>query len=716
MKKVLVLLLISSFCYAGEPLKPTRVKTPPRIDGVIQDSEWKDCLSVTSFKTFYPDYGKDASQKTVAYAAYDSSNLYFAFHCYDTEPNKIKTSISNRDNIRPDDWVCINLDSFNDQQSLYAFYVNPNGIQTDSRYAAGVEDFGADYVWYSAGQIVSDGYTVEIAIPLKSIRYSDSNPVTMSIFFERYISRLSEHSSFPELNAEMGMAFLVQMQPLIYHDLENYTLFELLPAFTYSRKYDRTGHDLNVTENHGELSLTTKYGITSDLVLDATYNPDFSQIEADAGQVDVNLRYTLFYPEKRPFFLEGSEIFNFAGTSTSEIDPLGSIVNTRNIVNPLVGAKLSGKIGANNTLAILYSMDELPNENAFEGRYAHFPIVRYKRTLSDDSYLGAIYTGRETENTFNRVGGIDGFIRINKSSSLDWNGIYSSTKLSSLGDVVKGSAASLRYTSDTRDLHYDFGFKSITENFFLETGYLTRTGITTIHGSIGPKIYPATSSVSRIDFSLFSAQTYDRPSKEWETYNYASVQAYVFGALVANLKLIYSTEIFLGQKFDTGGINIIAGGQFTKELNLLLNYKRTQAVYYSLSPYQGKSNRVTVTMTLKPTENIETITSFVFADFVQSSTEQLIYDYSILREKLTYQLNKYLFFRGIVEYNKFKRQLLTDFLVSFTYIPGTVAHLGYGSLYLRNEWSPAENRYVDVNTFNEAHRGFFFKMSYLWRI
>lgn len=715
MKKIFFFIFISTFCFAGESLKPTRVKTPPVIDGNLEDKEWRNVFSVSNFKTFYPDYGKNAKQKTLAYAAYDSTNLYFAFYCYDNEPNKIKTSIASRDNIRPDDWICINLDTFNDQQSLYAFYVNPNGIQSDSRYSAGVEDFSADFVWYSAGKLVPDGYTVEISIPLKSIRYAETNPVTMSIFFERFISRLLEHSSYPELKAEMGFAFLVQMAPIKYYDLESYTLFELLPAYTYSQKYNRTGNDLNVKEKKGELSLTAKYGLTSDLILDATYNPDFSQVEADAGQVDVNLRYALFYPEKRPFFLEGKEIFNFASTSISEIDPLVSLVHTRNIVNPLTGIKLTGKIGPNNTFAILYSIDELPLEN-LEGNYAHFPIFRYKRALSNDSYLGSIYTGRETENNFNRVGGIDGFIRINQSSTLDWNGIYSSTKFNTIDEIKNGSAVSLHFISDSRNLQYDFGFKSISENFFLETGYLYRNGITSISGSLKPKIYPATKFVSRIDFGLFSAQTYDKPSNSWETYNYASAQAYIFGSLTARLRLIYSTEIFAGQKFNTGGIAFLAGGQFNKKFYLLANYQRMQAIYYSQSPYQGYSNRFSANINYKPIDNIESVTSFTFADFKQSSDEKLIYNYSIYREKLTYQLNKYLLFRGIIEYNKFKEQLLADFLISFTYVPGTVIHLGYGSLYLKIEWNALDNNYIDSDKFNEAQRGFFFKMSYLWRI
>lgn len=715
MKKIILLFAVTTYCFASEPLKPSRTEIPPVIDGKLDDRAWQNALTVSTFKTFSPDFGKDASQKTTAYAAYDSENLYFAFRCYDTEPDKIKTSVSNRDNIRADDWVCINLDSFFDQQSLYAFYVNPHGIQTDSRFAAGTEDFSADFVWYSAGQLLPDGYVVEISIPLKSIRYSDSNPVTMSIFFERYISRLTEHSSYPELDPAKGMAFLVQMQPMEYYDLEHYSLFEFLPALTYSKKYEQSPDDLATKENRGELSLTTKYGVTTDLILDATYNPDFSQVETDAGQIDVNLRSPLFFPEKRPFFLEGSEIFNFAGTGTSSVDPLSSLVHTRNIINPLAGIKLSGKIGTKNTLAVLYAADELPSYlSSFEGEYAHFPIVRYKRSFTDDSYIGGIYTGRVTEKDFYHTAGIDGIVRITQASTLEWNGIFSSSRFTN--EPQNGSAITVRYNYDSRDLIYDFSAKNISEDFFTGTGYLARNGIFTASGLIKPKIYPESSFISRIDLEAFSAQTHDKPSNKWETHNHVSALAYYLGSMNTRVKYLYSTEIFLGQKFNTGGFSASFGAQFTKEFSISVVYSGVKAIYYSPSPYQGKSNRVSVYASYHPIQNLESYTTFFFSDFRRSSDNQLIYEYPIIREKLTYQLNKFLLFRGIVEYNKFRRQLITDFLVSFTYVPGTVFHLGYGSLYQRTEWDETSQSYLTADKFRETQRGFFLKMSYLWRI
>ena len=290
-------------------LKPLKTDKPPVVDGVLDDPVWAEAPSVTDFKTWAPDFGRDVSEETLAYYAYDSENLYFAFQCYDRELDKIKATLAKRDDFRTDDFICINLDSFNDQQSLYAFYVNPLGIQMDSRYANNKEDYTVDVVWYSSGKLHEKGYAVEMRIPLKSIRYSSGHRIEMGIFFERYIGRQSEHSSYPELDPAKGFAFLTEMAPMEFFGLKKYTLLELIPAFTYSQGYAQDEGRLARESAARDLSLTAKYGITPSLILDATVNPDFSQVEADAGQVDVNLRVRPLLPGEKAVFPGGEREF-----------------------------------------------------------------------------------------------------------------------------------------------------------------------------------------------------------------------------------------------------------------------------------------------------------------------------------------------------------------------------------------------------------------------
>ena len=215
---------------ALEPVKPLLASIPPVIDGNLDDPVWKEAPSVTGFKTFTPDYGKDMEDSTRVFMAYDEDFLYFAFRCNDSRPDLIKTSVSSRDSIRADDWICINLDTFGDHQGLYAFYVNPLGIQMDSRFAAGQEDPDVDVVWYSSGRVDEGGYSVEVKIPLRSIRFRTSDPVQMGVIFERKISRRAEQGTFPPLSPESGIqAFLMQMMPLHYSGLKRKTCLRSFP-------------------------------------------------------------------------------------------------------------------------------------------------------------------------------------------------------------------------------------------------------------------------------------------------------------------------------------------------------------------------------------------------------------------------------------------------------------------------------------------------------
>ncbi len=696
-------------------LKPLKTAQPPVIDGRLDDPVWAVAPSVTGFKTFIPDFGRDLSEQTVAYMAYDSENLYFAFDCFDREPDKIKATLSRRDSITTDDMICINLDSFNDQQSLYAFYVNPLGIQMDSRYASNLEDFSADFVWYSAGRLDERGYSVELRIPLKSIRHSSGDRVEMGIFFERRISRRSEHGSYPALDPAKGYAFLTEMAPIEYFGLKTYTLLEILPAFTYHLAYAQDQGRLIRDTSQPELSLTGKYGLTPSLILDGTYNPDFSQVEADAGQVDVNLRFDLYFPEKRPFFLEGSEIFNLAGLSLYSY-PIEA-VHTRDIVDPKGGFKLSGKLGKKDTVAAIFAADEAaPVEGASPpaADYAYFSIARYRRTLRGDGYIGAFFTDREWGGHFNRVAGPDGQFRLSQAALLSFHALGSSTGGEGEPGRRNGLAAGLDLLYDTRNLRVDVLFQDISADFQTESGYLTRTGFLQAGFSVSPFFYPKSEILKKITPTLSSLQLRDEPSGLWETYNSLALNFTLVRSSRITLGAIYSTEVYLGERFDTSGWMVQATSQITNQIFFRIVFRDQKAIRYTAEPYQGYGRNALASLIYQPSQKIDWELDLTYADFFRETTSERIYDYMIIRNRLTYQVNKYLFFRGIVEYNDYYKRLLTDLLASFTYIPGTVLHVGYGSLYEEVRWE--NGAYVPSHDLLETRRGFFFKASYLWRL
>jgi hypothetical protein len=695
--------------FAQDIWSPTRFDAAPEIDGVLDDAVWAGGTQAQGFRTYSPDYGRDMLADTRVYMGYDDENLYFGFVAYDPDPSQIRASVTARDNVRRDDWVAINLDSFGDAQSLYAFYINPYGVQGDSRLAGGTEDQGVDLVWYSGGRIDEQGYTIEVQIPLKSIRFSDGSPVKMGVIFERRISRNSEWGTLPELDPARAGQWTTQMYPLQYDGIANRRLFELLPAATYA--VDRAAPEGTLVTDYeaGDLSLTAKLGLTSDLVLDGTLNPDFSQIEADAGQVDVNLRSDLFYPEKRPFFLEGREHFGLAASGGQ--NPMRSIVYTRKIVDPIAGSRLSGKLGSKNTLASIYAVDELPTGS--DDDYAHVPVLRYKRSLSEDGYLGALYAGRETRSRHNHIAGIDGQFRVGESVRFEMHAFGSRTRSDVVGSTGDGHSLAARFSSSTRLVDWAVEAMDLSEDFQPDVGFITRSGLFRAVGLVRRRFYPDVANVRSLAVDLSTSQTYDRPGELWEASTRVGWAANLFGNLGVRGSFERSSEIFLGEEFDTHGASVHVGGLIANRGAFGVTYSAQKRPIYTQTPYQGRSRTLSAILGLQPSPRFDSEISFNAADIYRDSDSAKLFDVNILRVRATVQPNRYLFFRAITEYNWFREELITDFLASFTYIPGTVLHIGYGSLYDRTRWDGGQ--YVDADRFFEMKRRFFFKTSYLFR-
>ena len=225
--------------------------------------------------------------------------------------------------------------------------------------------------------------------------------------------------------------------------------------------------------------------------------------------------------------------------------------------------------------------------------------------------------------------------------------------------------------------------------------------------------YPANDLIQRVDVELFLRQAHDINYDMWETIEFLSAMVYLKGSTYMRIKAEYSTEIFIGQRFKTGGFDVLLRSQPGKKVSLTALYRHKAAIYYSADPFQGTSNFMMLASNYKPLDKIHLDLSYRYSDFSDPSANRPLYDYSILRGKITYQMNKHFFLRAISEYNSYRSELLTDFLASFTWVPGTVVYLGYGSLYERLRWE--DERYIADERFMETTRGFFFKSSYLHR-
>lgn len=715
--RLLLFIFGFSFCFSTvSPQSPGRVEkasTPPQIDGKLDDAVWKSLPVYSGFTSYVPDFGSPAGFSTMVMMTYDEENIYVGFDCKDPEPDKLKATVSARDQIKNEDWVCINFDPFFDQQSLITLYINPRGIQTDGRSSSNNEDLGADYVFTSKAVILADGYQVEIAIPFKSLRYPRKEPVTMGFIFERKIQRLSQQSTFPALNPDQGMNFLTQTMGFSFTGIKHYTLIELLPAFTYSFKKTHVDGLFGVTANKPSVGLTGTVGITSQLILDMALNPDFSQVESDVGQIAENQRYALFYPEKRPFFQEGKSNFDIA--ATSEMGFFQHAFHTRQIINPVAGIKLTGKISDRDRIGFVYALDDPLETSGADSvsNFINYAIGRLHHTFKGDSYIGAIATAREGTDVYNRVAGMDGRWRLSPSIALEFNALGSGTLASPGEDNASDWMSTLKISQNTNRLSGDFQIQHIGSNFQTQTGFLLRSGVNNTTLFLQYSFYRNNGFFKRLAPMFFGFLNQDILCGLWERDFGLGLSVTGERSTQLSTFLNPSDEVYLHRRFRTHSVHAEASSQLFQSLRLETECRFGYRTRYVENPYTGWGTTASLSINYQPVKKFQSDLILNYSDFYKLENPVREFSYLIIRSRNTFQLSSKLFVRGIVEYNSYEKDLSTDFLVSFTYIPGTVIHLGYGSLYQKLAWNGHE--YQPGSDYLETIRGVFFKASYLWR-
>jgi hypothetical protein len=418
----------------SQPVHLPRFDKPPVIDGKLDDEVWKLAAVLKDFYQVQPGDNTPPSKPTEVLLGLDSRFLYVAFHCYD-EPDKVRATIAKRDDIFNDDYVGILFDTFHDRRKAYEFDFNPLGIQADGIWTDGQnEDFSPDIVMESKGIVTSDGWTVEVAIPFKSLRYVAGKDKLWGAHFWRRIKRFNnELDMWMPLNRDISSWLQQAGQLSGLEGISAERTLELIPSLTLSetgkRKASLTQAQLKTMTNpfdpgrfvnepvKFDPGLTGKYTITPNVVLDFAINPDFAQVESDQLVVTANQRFPIFFEEKRPFFLEGKDIF----------DTQISAVHTRAIVDPQFAVKLSGKVDRN-TFGMLvasdtgpgnYSPEEALNANPrFVGKKANVGILRAKRDIgTKDSFIGFLGTYRRFVDVYNLLGGFDTRLRVDKQTT-----------------------------------------------------------------------------------------------------------------------------------------------------------------------------------------------------------------------------------------------------------------------------------------------------------
>ncbi|HYV00270.1 MAG TPA: DUF5916 domain-containing protein, partial [Pyrinomonadaceae bacterium] len=477
----------------AQPVKVSLFAKPPVIDGKLDDEVWKSAAVFKDFYQWRPSDSSPASARTEVLAGYDSRFIYFAFHAYD-DPGKVRATVAKRDSIFDDDVVGLLLDTFNDRRRAYELFFNPLGVQQDGFLTEGAnDDFSVDIVMESKGTVTADGYTVEVAIPFKSLRYEAGQGKLWGFHALRVVKHANgEMDSWMPISKD-NSALLGQAGHITgLEGISTERTLELIPSVTLSETGKRkrpitvaevARGDRFVNEPvRFEAGLTGKYSVTPQVTLDFAINPDFAQVESDQLVVTANQRFPIFFEEKRPFFLEGIDIFR------TQIQA----VHTRTIVDPDYAAKLTGKVGRN-TIGLLLASDNGPGNFSEEDlpgadprlvdKNANVGILRLKRDVGKaDSFVGFLGTYRQFVDDKNLVGGFDGRFRLDKLTTFSWQALGTSTRshffYPDQGAVLdrreNGFIYALDYNKDGRHFGHEFSMVGRTRYYRADVGFNRR--------------------------------------------------------------------------------------------------------------------------------------------------------------------------------------------------------------------------------------------------
>ncbi len=723
---ILLLTQIAFFSFAGEDGNKYSVKVPeftksPKIDGYLENPLWKNGVILDVFTQYEPQEGALPTEKTIAYIGHDKKHLYIAVRCFDSNPKAIRACLTERDSVFGDDDVTIYLDTFNDKKRAFVFQVNPCGIQVDGIYTEVRRRgrgrggfFGFDRNWdtffLSNAKRDDSGYTVEIAIPFKSLRFPNTETQEWGLQIMRTIRRKNEEIYWHPRSRDIN-GFLIQAGTLeIDGAIEKGKNFEVMPVLTGLKKDDQ--------KPESEAGMNIKYGITSDLTADITFNPDFSQIEADIPQIDVNQRYALYYPEKRPFFLESKDFFD---------TPL-ELVYTRTIVNPLWGVKLSGKMGQT-TLGFLSTYDENPasidipglpeddeeeeEEEEEDNPYNSFiNVFRLKRDLYPESHIGFILTDKEMglswnslSDNYNRVMGFDGHFKFSNNYRFSFQFLGSMSKVGEeTTDLVPAMTLSLSRTA--RHLTASANWTSIHPDFEAATGFFRRKDIHYFNSRIGYAFLPMNDLIISIRPSFEYRRIYDfNNTLTDEEYQ---ISFFLSGWRQSHIMASYSDELerYEGINFYKKSFRASLGADPFSWLSGNISYSFGDSIYYEDNPYLGYKTSVNTRLTLKPITNLRLSYNFRNDLFYKEKGGEKEYEVNIISQRINLQLTRALSLRLITDYNDYYKELYNSVLLSYIYSPGTVFYIGIDD----------NQEEDDSGIWRREGRYYFIKFSYWWRI
>jgi len=749
-----------------------RLEADLSVDGKLTEAVWGESAVLTGFSQFSPTDGIPAADTTQVLVWYSPTAIHFGVRAFEAH-GPVHATLADRDKISADDYIQILLSTFNDSRQALVFAVNPLGVQSDGALvetgsvsgngfnSAVVKreqaDLSPDYVFESKGHVTEYGYEIEIRIPFKSIRFQPKQEQVWGINVVRLVQHSGREDSWTPAK-RASASFLRQSGKLVgLTDLRRGVVLDFTPSLTSrTTGADGTG-GWSYSGGSPELGGTVRWGVTNNLTLNGTANPDFSQIESDAQQFVFDPRNELFFQEKRPFFLEAIEQFSTPS----------NLIYTRRIVQPVVAAKLTGKAFGTD-LAVLSALDD-PAVSPTGDDHPLYNLLRIQRDVGSQSRLGMVYTDKVVGRDYNRVIGVDTRLVGGEIYSAQLQVAGSRTRVG--GVTETGPLWSSRLARNGRTFGARYTFSGVANDFRAASGFIQRAGIVhtnldhsiTAYGKQGSWFESFTGDVAldgTWEYQKFVNGEGIQDKKLHFNTNTRFGGGWQFGASVLTESFGYPADLYSDYALEVstgvGGLDTIpfTGQPTIPNLDYVLSLDSPEFSHFSGNIfflwghdenfYEWASADITwldLVLDWRPTDQLR-VNGEYHLQFVGRRTDgSTVSIWRSPRVKIEYQLSRPIFLRVVGEYTTERRDSLRDesrtnapilvfdpitnlytrtrpfghrsfrgdFLFSYQPTPGTVLFAGYGST-LRD---PTE---MGQSTLQRAEDGFFLKLSYLFQM
>lgn len=669
-----------------------RVEHPLKLEEVLDGDVRHRAAVVSKFIQRHPREGEAASQRTTAFLAYDSKSLYVAFLCEDTEPDQIRANVTRRDGLGGDDTVSVLIDTYYDHRRAYSFTTNAHGIQEDALIddtQSGRPDESFDTLWDSEGRLVPNGYAALMVIPFKSLRFSPDQEQTWGVILSRSIPRYDEVSHWPAVSRSINGFLIQEAEARGLEGISPGKNLQINPYgfFSSSRFLDNDTAQFERESLESRVGLDAKWVVASNLTLDATVNPDFSQVESDTPQITVNRRFEVLFPEKRPFFMENANYFD---------TPIQAVF-TRRIADPQFGAKLTGKVGPY-TIAALAADDRAPGkivapDDPSFGHRAFFNIIRLSRDIHRESGVGMIWSDREFLDSYNRVFGVDGRWKISPTTALGFQALKSYSR--DLERVSKGGRAiQLGLDHFTRHWSSFLNYNERSPDFEVTSGFIPRTDYRSLGGHLGYTFRPEGRWVVAWQPYLRGNILYDFNNVRQDYSARPGLWIDFAQATRASAAYSYKRERYEGLDFLQRGYDLGLRTERSRWFTARLSYEWGQQINFSppegANPFLGAADEVSLRVTIRPTTRLAVENLLLENRFLTLDEGQNIFNNNIFRSRWTYQFTPRLSLRLIGQYSNvlpsedyssldYAKTLTGDVLFTYLLHPGTALYVGYSN-------------------------------------